>query len=526
MTDGGSYRHLAALAHAGRRLARAATQEDAIGMVAQVAVEALGGHRATIGRIEHARGLLRILCHVGDLGRTELQHPVDETYPLLEIPQLTQAPERATAWAGDRDEPDLPAPLQALLHAPDQRSLLLLPLVVDGAMWGMLSVVRGGDQPSFSAEDLALGEALGGLVGASLGRMEDRNELHALAYRDALTGLGNRRAVDDRLEGAFAPDRLARPVAVVLCDVNGLKAVNDEHGHDAGDRLLQEVSLLLSAEAGRLPGALAARLGGDEFCLVAEGVAAVDLEAIATRLAEGAAALRRGEGLACGWALADRRPGEATTAVAAARALLRLADAAQYRVKRDGRDGAPSPVTGPVAAGSDVGAEVVERALRGLRSAGPTMLERLTAVTTAMHEVLDAAVWAVGWSADGGPVTILRALDRPGRTRSGVPDLRPGTTIDAAVRPAIGQALGGGTFHASLLTGDEVERGVLAAGGYVEVLAAGRTLGTDGWLVEIIGDALSRPLIALEPLLRLLVEVAVAAPVEELSSARSDGSSA
>ena len=148
----------------------------------------------------------------------------------------------------------MPAPIQALLRALGKRSLILVPLVVDRAVWGMISVVRGHAREPFDAEDLALGEALGGLLGASFGRIEDRNELEELAYRDALTGLGNRRAVDDRLEAVFDQTPLRSRVAVVLCGVNGLKAVNDDHGHAAGDRLHQDVALLLSAEAGSLIG--------------------------------------------------------------------------------------------------------------------------------------------------------------------------------------------------------------------------------------------------------------------------------
>lgn len=70
-------------------------------------------------------------------------------------------------------------------------------------MWGMISVVRGHAREPCNAEDLVLGEALAGLLGATLGRIEDRNELQELAYRDVLMGLGNRRAVDDRLEAVF-----------------------------------------------------------------------------------------------------------------------------------------------------------------------------------------------------------------------------------------------------------------------------------------------------------------------------------
>jgi diguanylate cyclase (GGDEF)-like protein len=523
VTDHSSYRRLAALAHAGRQLAAASSRDDAIAMIADVGLEALSGDSATIGRVEHEHGLLRILRNVGDLASWEDQLPRDETYRLADFPQLSASPGRAVAWSGSIEEPGLPPAIQALLRALGKRSLILVPLVVDGAVWGMFSVVRAHAQEPFDAEDLALGEALGGLLGATLGRIEDRNELHDLAYRDALTGLGNRRAVDDRLEAVFDQVPLRSPVAVVLCDVNGLKAVNDDYGHHAGDRLLQDVALLLSAEAGSLPGALAARLGGDEFCLVIEGLEPASLDEITVRLREHAASLRLGDGLSCGWALATKRPGSAPTAVAAARALLRLADAAQYRVKRHGRD-APSS---PTAQGRerDLPAELVGEALARLQGAGPTVLDRLSAVSTAVFDLTNAAAWAVSLSVDGGPITIVRNLDRPRHTRTDNDAFVPGEQFPLDDYPATREALRGGSFHASLISGDEAERGFLAAAGYVELIAAGRSNGPDGWLVEICADALSAPLLDLEPLLRLLVELAVTVPEHELSRPRTVGNS-
>ncbi|OEV19793.1 diguanylate cyclase, partial [Streptomyces nanshensis] len=85
----------------------------------------------------------------------------------------------------------------------------------------------------------------------------------------------NRRAVETRLDEAIALHRdLGTVVSLVVCDLNGLKGVNDAQGHEAGDRLLERFAAVLSAAAAALPGALAGRLGGDEFCLLAVGPAA------------------------------------------------------------------------------------------------------------------------------------------------------------------------------------------------------------------------------------------------------------
>ncbi|WP_172387692.1 GGDEF domain-containing protein [Streptomyces sp. MNP-20] len=98
--------------------------------------------------------------------------------------------------------------------------------------------------------------------------------LHALAlhrklartHRDPLTGLWRREAYTARARRLVA--RCGDDVAVVLIDVDGFKAVNDQFGHAAGDTVLAELGARLTAWAG--PGAAAGRLGGDEFAVVLE----------------------------------------------------------------------------------------------------------------------------------------------------------------------------------------------------------------------------------------------------------------
>ncbi|MEV7229698.1 GGDEF domain-containing protein [Polymorphospora sp. NPDC051019] len=93
------------------------------------------------------------------------------------------------------------------------------------------------------------------------------------ATHDSLTGAYNRAGLT-----AAAPDLIAaagrarRPVVVALVDLVGFKAVNDRHGHDAGDHILTTVAGRLAGIAG--PAGIAARLGGDEFALVTTGPAA------------------------------------------------------------------------------------------------------------------------------------------------------------------------------------------------------------------------------------------------------------
>ena len=96
-------------------------------------------------------------------------------------------------------------------------------------------------------------------------------ELHRLAYYDNLTGLPNRPLFNDRLHQAVADaKRRGGYVAVMLLDIDRFKVINDTMGHEAGDRLLQEIALRL--KRGVREGDTVSRLGGDEFALVMAGV--------------------------------------------------------------------------------------------------------------------------------------------------------------------------------------------------------------------------------------------------------------
>ena len=97
-------------------------------------------------------------------------------------------------------------------------------------------------------------------------------QLRHLATHDALTGLPNRVLLDDRLAQAMAhADRDGRSFALLVCDLDRFKLINDSLGHRAGDELLQEVARRLSAVV--RTGDTVARFGGDEFVLVSNSIA-------------------------------------------------------------------------------------------------------------------------------------------------------------------------------------------------------------------------------------------------------------
>jgi diguanylate cyclase (GGDEF)-like protein len=108
-----------------------------------------------------------------------------------------------------------------------------------------------------------------------------------MAYRathDPVTGLPNRYLFDDRLRQALARDRREpRALAVLFCDVDGLKGINDRLGHAVGDAVLVETGRRI--EAVIRPADTAAHLGGDEFVVLCEGLDVEAASAVADRVA-------------------------------------------------------------------------------------------------------------------------------------------------------------------------------------------------------------------------------------------------
>jgi diguanylate cyclase (GGDEF)-like protein len=162
-----------------------------------------------------------------------------------------------------------------------------------------------------------------------LERVADQERLLTEARTDPLTGLLNRRALDERLESELArQERAGGPVSLVLIDIDHFKSINDQHGHARGDEVLQGVADAMR-DVARTADVLG-RIGGDEFALLladtGEGGAWVASNRLCDRI--------RRHGVTASLGAVTAVAGSAWTVGD----LLRAADEALYEAKRAGRD--------------------------------------------------------------------------------------------------------------------------------------------------------------------------------------------
>ena len=213
------------------------------------------------------------------------------------------------------------------------RSLLAVPLCVDDRVLGILAVVS--QRPAaYVPAQLELLTILGQQAASAL----ENARHHEAATVDSLTGLFLRDYFFRRLQEEFHRSaRYGAPFALLMLDLDEFKQINDRHGHLAGDRYLRALGPVLRASL-RLAD-LACRYGGDEFCILLPETDGPGAHIIAERIRAAVAELV---------ADADGSPVRTTASIGLAvhplhdggdlKALLRAADQALYRAKRQGRD--------------------------------------------------------------------------------------------------------------------------------------------------------------------------------------------
>jgi diguanylate cyclase (GGDEF)-like protein len=559
-TEAHAAARLRALTGFAKAMAAAHSVEDVIRIAAREAQRDLRAAVASISMWERQTGRLRVLANHGKLSPGEAAFPKDESYPVSDFPEILLSEDDLGPWIQVADDEYGDPKRVSMLRRRGRHSALIAPIVYNGRAWGELFAARTVDQPIYDREDVDFAAALTAQIAAGLAKADHMRQIERLAYTDQLTGLANRRSFDARLDAAI--DRHASDgtvVSLIVCDVNGLKRMNDGHGHDHGDALLVQLAGVMSAAAALLPGSLAARLGGDEFCVLIEGYGADDAVRVAEELCNLALTVRGGEGVACGVASTGDRIGDVITRDR----LFRLADAAQYRAKRSrslhpvvaGRGQPPDaavfalpPTRTAPAPGAPVPDRRIYRGRAGVAidsmlteafAALDTEAERATSAVPIVDRVevvadvvargLDAASWYIYCKPAGaGPLTVMRYSVYRTPAEPGSADVGLVSATQQPIGPELflgveDALLNGGEYLELTDHGFDAESGngysgdppppgaaKLAAAGYTGALTIGsRAPDRSQWMVAVLLDSISKQPIPAVPLLRALLAAAL-----------------
>jgi diguanylate cyclase (GGDEF)-like protein len=396
-----------------------------------------------------------------------------------------------------------------------KESQIGVPILYQGAMWGELWAA-GTAGRRFGAGDVRLLSAIATQASIVIGRAELFSEVARFAYEDPLTGLANRRRVDETLakiddDGAAA--------TLLIGDVDGLKQVNDRFGHPAGDDLLRAVAGALSDAASAFGALLVARLGGDEFCVILPGDTLSDAEGFVLHAGR-SIAQDLGPQVSLCWGAAAR-----AGALGGARQLMIAADYALLNAKGLGsgrmwlhqsalQERAPDLEERrgwPPARRGVVDNDVISRVVKVLDQVHPhTIAAALEIVAAECCRILHAAAWTI-WATtpDRDGLRTIRGVDSRLDARCGIRVISP---TEHVVRPwvefptAASAIRTGNAFVASVNCGhaDAAEGELLHRLGYRTVLGVGVSGRDVGYLMRVYFDAQHTDVGAAAPVIRVL----------------------
>ena len=313
----------------GEMMQRCSTTEEALQVIAKLGGELFPRDTGTLYRYVESLGVVEREAGWGDAEGAEAAFPVDRCWALRGgTPHFVGDPARD---------------VRCLHLGPDAtRASVCLPLAAQGQTIGLLvlagprGVQTDGGPPLEERRNLAV--TLASQVSPALANIRLREILHEQSVRDALTGLYNRRYMEETIRQTLhRVQRSHAPLCVIMIDIDHFKRYNDQHGHDAGDALLRALGAFLRGELRESD--TACRYGGEEFAVIMPD-AALDVgrsraERIRERVRELRVATPAGElsgiTLSLGVAVYPENGTDRDT-------LIGSADRALYRAKSEGRD--------------------------------------------------------------------------------------------------------------------------------------------------------------------------------------------
>jgi diguanylate cyclase (GGDEF)-like protein/PAS domain S-box-containing protein len=212
---------------------------------------------------------------IGQTGCLAIFHPQDQHFEVVvhwgREGQVETIFSRDDCWAMRRGQlhevmdPQTGLLCHHFIHPPES-GYLCVPLLVQGEILGILCFL-GGDRKDGHFADQQLAVAFSEGIKLALFNIELREELREQAVRDPLTGLYNRRFMEENLERELSrAQRQNTSLCVAMLDIKHFKCINDTFGHAAGDELLAELGRILIENMRKSD--IACRYGGDEFVLI------------------------------------------------------------------------------------------------------------------------------------------------------------------------------------------------------------------------------------------------------------------
>jgi diguanylate cyclase (GGDEF)-like protein len=226
--------------------------------VAEQIAKLLGSFTGAVSRFDSATNQGTILGGWSHDGQelADMVYALDGVTASAEVFRTGRPARTVTGYRSGTD------PIAIAMSQLGGRDGVAAPITVGGNLWGALGAAYGKDQVPAGAEVRL--ERFASLVGLAISNAEAWDRLERHASTDPLTGIANRRAFNQRLSDEIArAHRYERHLSLALIDLDRFKAVNDLHGHQAGDRVLVVFAQLLSAHSRE--GELVARIGGEEF---------------------------------------------------------------------------------------------------------------------------------------------------------------------------------------------------------------------------------------------------------------------
>ena len=210
---------------------------------------------------------------------------------------------------------------------------LEIPMLARGEILGLLQIYADGDEAEERLLKVkGLGMALADAMSLALSNIALREKLRGQALRDPLTGLYNRRYMEDALERfARLAEREGREFSVIMIDLDHFKRLNDQFGHAKGDAVLRDSAALIVHQLRETD--VACRYGGEELIVLLPDCGLEMAASKAEQIRMSIESLSQANGARVSASL-----GVASTPAASSKDLIALADAALYQAKQEGRN--------------------------------------------------------------------------------------------------------------------------------------------------------------------------------------------